>query len=96
MQLDIMNFYEPMVVERIKKVLTEQQLEFDNDFVTDIACVALNSLPPRYVRHAVDATFYMSSEELATTTLAISDAVDAAIQYVQKRPHAHPDGSKHR
>jgi hypothetical protein len=95
MQLDIINYFEPLVVERIKKVLDQQQRSEDTDFFMDVACIALNKLPARYVRHAVDATFYMSSEEFANTTLAINDAVTHAIEYVDQRRDIHPDGSAH-
>jgi len=96
MQLDIINFYEPLVVDRIRYVLEGSEQSGDNDFLTDVACVALNNLPARYIRHSVDATFYMSSEELANITVSINDAVDHAIAYVEQRLHEHPDGTAHR
>ena len=74
-------------------MLAQQHRTEDTDFYLDVACIALNKLPARYVRHSVDATFYMSSEELANTTLAINDAVAHAIEYVDKRRDSHPDGS---
>jgi hypothetical protein len=96
MQLDIINFFEPLVVDRIQQVLSKTDREESNDFFTDVACIALNKLPARYVRHAVDATFYMSSEELANTTIAINDAVDEAIAYIDNRRNEYPDGSAHK
>src|SRR4249920_2893166 len=29
------------------------------DLLADVACVALNRMPPRYIRHEVDMTFYL-------------------------------------
>src|SRR5688500_17925407 len=33
------------------------------DLLADVACVALNRLAPRYIRHEVDFVFYLSDRE---------------------------------
>ena len=35
----------------------------NDDLLADVACVALNRLPPRYIRHEVDFAFYLSERE---------------------------------
>jgi hypothetical protein len=55
------------------------------ELLADVACVALNRLPPRYIRHPVDLAFYMSDQERADTERAISDAVRRAFEFVQAR-----------
>ena len=55
------------------------------DILADVACVALNRLPPRYIRHEVDFAFYLSDKERANTERAISEAVNFAFEFVQAR-----------
>ena len=56
---------------------------------TDVACVALNALPPRYIRFQVDTSFYMSAEERRGMQLAIEQAVSQAAEFVRKRQRLH-------
>ena len=37
--------------------------EFSADMLSDVACLCLNRLPPRYVRHDVDMMFYQESPD---------------------------------
>ena len=57
----------------------------DPELWSDIACVALNNLPPRYVRHSVDMTFYLSTEEHIEMDERVSQAVRNAITFVLDR-----------
>ena len=47
--------------------------------------MALNRLPPRYIRHEVDFPFYLPDRERGDNELAIADAVSLAFEYVQAR-----------
>ena len=53
--------------------------------LADVACVALNRLPPRYIRHEVDLAFYLSDRERQETQAAIDEAVSSAFAFVQAR-----------
>ena len=55
------------------------------EMLADVACVALNRLPPRYIRHPVDLAFYMSDKERLETERAIDEAVTHAFGFVQAR-----------
>ena len=55
------------------------------DMLADIACVALNRLPPRYIRHTADFSFYLTDRERADNEAAIREAVDFAYQFVQAK-----------
>jgi hypothetical protein len=55
------------------------------DLLADVACVALNRVPARYVRHDVDLAFYLTEGERAVTDASIAHAVDAAFGFVQAR-----------
>ena len=56
-----------------------------SEMLADVACVALNRLPPRYIRHPVDLAFYMTDKERVENERAIEDAVTRAFEFVQAR-----------
>jgi hypothetical protein len=55
------------------------------ELLADIACVALNRLPPRYIRHEVDFAFYLTDRERSENERATADAVAFAFEFVQAR-----------
>ncbi len=79
----IHNYYEALVLEEI--VRTSERAKIDINFTGDVACVALNNLPPRYIRHNVDMTFFMSPMELQEIEQKTKNAVQRAIAYVTRR-----------
>ena len=60
-------------------------LTHDPELLADVACVALNRLQPRYIRHEVDFTFYLSDKERSDTERHVADAVEFAFGFVQAR-----------
>ncbi len=78
----IHNYYERLVLQEISAV-SERVQAGDREFLADVACVALNRLPPRYIRHDVDMTFFMSPQEMQEIEHKINIAVQSAIAYVQ-------------
>ncbi len=60
-------------------------LAASDDLLCDVACVALNRLPPRYIRHEVDFSFYLTEHERAEIDHAIVEAVSYAFNFVQAR-----------
>lgn len=89
----IHNYYEPLVIEAILGA-SERSRE-DPDFLADTACVALNRLPPRYIRHSVDMSFFMSDQELEEiqdkVVLVVNDAIAYVLEREQVRQQAHSD-----
>lgn len=79
----IHNYYESLVLEELQKVLANKDV--DNEYIADVSCVALNNLPPRYIRHDVDMMFYLSSQERGEIQDKVTKAVKDAIAYVNKR-----------
>jgi hypothetical protein len=59
--------------------------ELDEDTLPDVACVALNRLPARYIRHAVDMAFYLTERERNGNDAAIAEAVRYAFDFVIAR-----------
>lgn len=76
----IHNYYEQLVFQK----LSSMDLTTNEDLVEDIACIALNQLPARYVRHNVDMVFYMTADEHKKMYDDIDNAVNTAIEYVSK------------
>lgn len=77
------NYYEHLVFDQILR--SNDRASTDGEFLADVACVALNRLPPRYVRHDVDMTFFMTPDELEAVANTVAEAVNAAITYVESR-----------
>ena len=80
----IHNYYEQLVLRAIQDLPESANLSESDDFVSDIACVALNQLPTRYVRHNVDMVFYMTAEERLKIEQDVKKAVAFALDYVSK------------
>ncbi|MDG4811958.1 late competence development ComFB family protein [Hydrogenovibrio sp. 3SP14C1] len=76
------NYYERPVFNHIQEHylavgLTENQL-------ADMACIALNRIAPRYIRHDIDMSFYMSAEEYQEIQIRVTKAVKKAYKKVKK------------
>lgn len=96
---EISNWYENILFEKISQ-LSQEQLETDPDTAydsamwSDIACLALNHLPPRYVRHAVDMRFYLSPQEQHEMDQRVDKALHNAINYVKQHPAPETNSAK--
>lgn len=55
------------------------------ELLPDVVCVALNKLPPRYIRHGVDLAFYQSEREREAQHRMQQDAARQAFEFVQAR-----------
>ncbi len=76
------NYYERLVLEELAE--QTKNMEYNEDFLTDTFCVALNQLPCRYFRHGVDMAFYLSADEFLMMKGKVKDAVEHAIARVSK------------
>ena len=79
----IHNYYEHLVMEQIDDHIKQSTGSLDDDFIADVACVALNHLPSRYVRYDVDMVFYMPGEEREKMMAEVTEAVKKAWQFVK-------------
>lgn len=77
----IQNYYEQLVFRRIQEVEPSQ----DEAYLEDIACLALNVLPCKYIRFSVDLASHMSAQEQAAMNREVASAVEQAIGAAQKR-----------
>ena len=81
----VQNYHERAVFDAVEAMASQYALITDEQLLADVACVALNRLPPRYIRHAVDFAFYQTDRERADNERAIDEAVTFAFQFVQAR-----------
>jgi hypothetical protein len=81
----ILNHYEQPVLRLVNALAPEYPMAVEKDLLADVACVALNRLPARYIRHPVDLAFYMSEKERVESERAIEEAVQYAFGFVQAR-----------
>lgn len=78
------NYYERLVLQEAHNQ-SERIQRGDREFLADVACVALNRLPPRYIRHDVDMTFFMSPQDMMEIERKVAAAVSDALNYVERR-----------
>lgn len=82
------NYYENLVLEALRN----RPVRLDNETFVDVACVALNELPAKYIRHDVDMAYFTDPQEMATILNRVERAVDLALGRVLSRnPNAVPE-----
>jgi hypothetical protein len=81
----IRNHMEVAVMDQVKQRAEAFPHLRTQGLMADIACVALNRLPPRYIRHQIDFSFYMTEKERSETASAVNEAVEFAVGFVQAR-----------
>lgn len=78
------NYFERLVFDEIAMNAARYHISTP-DILEDIACVALNRLPPRYIRHDIDLAFYLTSQERESIEASVREAVRDAASYVLAR-----------
>ncbi len=81
----IHNYYETLVVRELIQTFVEDIKNIDEDYLQDIACIALNMLPSRYVRHDVDMAFFLTTSERAEMDKSVKSAVLRAKKHVDNQ-----------
>lgn len=78
------NHLEHLVIEAVSDYAADYP-EIGYDAHADVACIALNRLPPRYIRHKVDMVFYQTEADRARTEEAVTNAVKSAFMFLRER-----------
>ena len=78
------NYFERLVFEDVAR-LSASYPDYSADMLADVACVALNRLPARYVRHDVDLMFYLTEQERQAIEKSLKDALAFAFALVGER-----------
>ena len=83
---DIHNYYEKLVFQHFSVGKFEET--YNSDFIADLLCIVLNQLPPRYIRHEVDMTFYLPASERFEMENNVTIAINKAISFMKNHPSA--------
>jgi hypothetical protein len=78
------NYYERLIFEGVAR-MAENRSNFTSDMLSDVACVALNRLPARYVRHDADMMFYLTQPERQAIESSLDEVLHFAFKFVQER-----------
>ena len=80
------NYYERLVFEEVaRRAHDEIHQDFTADMLADVACLALNRLPARYVRHDVDMMFYMTEQERQAIEHSLNEVLQFSFAFVRDR-----------
>ena len=68
----VKNLHEAAVFEMVQALASSYpSFGGDAELLADVACVALNRVPPRYIRHMVDLRFYQDNNERVRAETAV-------------------------
>ncbi len=81
------NYYEQMVYSQVFAYLSERGEGKNQELMEDVACIALNLLPPRYVRHTIDLTLHINDDDRQKMLIQVQQAVIKAAELVKRRQH---------
>jgi hypothetical protein len=80
------NYYERLVFEEVaRRAQAVEHADYTADMLSDVACLALNRLPARYVRHDVDMMFYLTEQERQAMEQALEDVLKFSFAFVRER-----------
>jgi hypothetical protein len=80
------NYYERLVFEEVARRAQEPaHLDYTADMLSDVACLALNRLPARYVRHDVDMMFYLTEQERQAIEQSLDEVLKFSFGFVKER-----------
>ena len=88
---DIHNYYELLVIDELARLQQAGELQARSEMLEDIVCLALNSLPARYIRSHVDLSLHLENSERQSMTHAVRQAIQQAIIKVHKNPRERED-----
>jgi len=84
--LNINNYYERLVIDQLWKLAEQADQPFSQAFQEDVACLALNRLPPCYVRNTIDKGINVSEAQYLEMVAAVDGAIEQAMRQVLSRP----------
>lgn len=79
---DVHNYYEHLVLDRIAELGLDKNKSAD--YVADLCCLALNQVPPRYIRYEVDMAFYLPQSERQQMEMNVENAIEKAIKFLNQ------------
>ena len=86
----IHNYYEHLVINHLLEEVAAREKITDEEFLEDVACLALNNLPARYIRHEVDMAFFLTSVDREKMKNSVIQAVENALETIRKNAKTAP------
>ena len=80
---DIHNYYEHLVLDRIEALGLPGKKSAD--YIADLCCLALNKVPPRYIRYEVDMAFFLPQLERIQMEQEVEEAIAQGIKILDER-----------
>jgi hypothetical protein len=78
------NHQETLVFARVTELAPKYaRVAHSEDLLVDAACLALNILKPRYVRHSIDMMFHKTNADRAKEAAIVDSAVAEAFKILQ-------------
>lgn len=78
------NHLETLVFARVAQLAPQySHVARSEDHLVDAACLALNMLKPRYIRHSIDMMFHISNADRAKEAAAVDSAVAEAFKILE-------------
>lgn len=87
---DVHNVFETQVMQEVQR-LWARQPDTTADYWADVACVALNQLPARYIRYDVDLASHLSDQEQQELEKRVRTVVHQAREVVGSRRQGQRD-----
>ena len=78
----IFNCNEQLVLDELARQTKE--LTFTDEQLSDMACIALNKGPAKYIKHSVDRVFYMDEGEQVELDKLVKASVAEALTFVSQ------------
>lgn len=91
--LNIVNYYEQLVVDRLWKMAESGELPEGGGLREDVACLALNRLTPCYVRNPIDKGIHVDDSQYQRMTTNVEAAIAEAVKQVLDRPRSDREAS---
>ena len=85
--LDISNYYEQLVIDRLEEIALDSEVPLSQSDLEDVACLALNKLPPSYMRSRVDKCSHTTDLQYLEMCEAVRNVINDAIEQVHLYPH---------
>jgi hypothetical protein len=85
--LNVTNYYEQLVIDQLWEMAEKAGESISQTFIEDVACLALNALPPCYVRSRIDKGANLSESQYQEMKQTVAAAISQAEQQVRRRPH---------
>ena len=89
---DIHNYYEHLILDRIEVLGLNKSK--DGDYLADLCCLALNQIPPRYIRFEVDMSFYLAQSERQQMEMNAVNAINQALSFLDQNRAEQKNKSK--